>query len=135
MIQPTDVFPYPLRHDHEHLYIGEDKIRILNQRSATSLPWRDLDVDLLFECSGAFTDRDTAEQHLQRGAKRLLFSQPASPDVDATIVYGFNEKQLKPEHTIVSNASCTTNCIVPILHILDQELGIESGVTTPFIRP
>jgi D-erythrose 4-phosphate dehydrogenase len=123
-------FPYPLRHDHEHLYIGEDKIRILNQRSATSLPWRDLDVDLLFECSGAFTDRDTAEQHLQRGAKRLLFSQPASPDVDATIVYGFNEKQLKPEHTIVSNASCTTNCIVPILHILDQELGIESGVTT-----
>ncbi len=123
-------FPYPLRHDHKHLYIGEDKIRILNQRSATSLPWRDLDVDLIFECSGAFTDRDTAEQHLQRGAKRLLFSQPASPDVDATIVYGFNEKQLKPEHTIVSNASCTTNSIVPILHILDQELGIESGVTT-----
>ena len=123
-------FPYPLRHDHDHLYIGEDKVKILNQRSAVSLPWGDLGVDLLFECSGAFTDRDTAEQHLQRGARRLLFSQPACSDVDATIVYGFNEKQLKPEHTIVSNASCTTNCIVPILHILDQELGIASGVTT-----
>jgi len=123
-------FPYPLRHDHDSLYIGEDKVRILNQPSADTLPWRELDMDLLFECSGSFSDRQTAEQHLKRGAKRLLFSQPACTDVDATIVYGFNENQLRPEHTIVSNASCTTNCIIPILDILDKELGIESGVTT-----
>ncbi len=123
-------FPYPLKHDSDYLYIGEDKIRILNQPSADNLPWQELDVDLLFECSGAFTDRQTAEHHLKRGAKRLLFSQPACSDVDATIVYGFNENQLRPEHTIVSNASCTTNCIVPILHILDRELGIKNGTTT-----
>jgi len=123
-------FPYPLTHDHDHLYIGEDKIRILNQQSAGKLPWREFDVDLLFECSGSFTDRHTAEEHINSGAKRLLFSQPAGLDVDATIVYGFNESELRPDHTIVSNASCTTNCIVPILHTLDRELGIESGVTT-----
>ncbi len=124
-------FPYPLRHDHDHLYIAEeDKIRILNRPSTDRLPWDDLEVDLLFECSGTSADRDTAEEHLERGAKRLLFSQPASLDIDATIVYGFNENLLRPEHTVVSNASCTTNCIIPILHILDQEFGIESGVTT-----
>jgi len=123
-------FPYPLRHDHDHLYIGKDKVRILSQPSTDSLPWDDLGVDLLFECSGTFTDRDTAEQHLRRGAKRLLFSQPASLDVDTTIVYGFNENELRSEHRIVSNASCTTNCIVPILHILDQELVIKNGATT-----
>jgi len=123
-------FPYPLKHDKNHLFIGDDKIQILNEPQATLLPWKNLDIDLLLECSGSFTDRKTAEQHLHSGAKRLLFSQPADSNVDATIVYGFNEHLLKPEHTIVSNASCTTNCIVPILNILNQELGIENGVTT-----
>ena len=123
-------FPHPLKHDKNHLFIGDDKIRILNESNAGLLPWKNLDIDLLLECSGSFTDRETAEQHLQSGAKRLLFSQPADSNVDATIVYGFNEHLLKPEHTVVSNASCTTNCIVPILHTLDQELGIENGMTT-----
>lgn len=123
-------FPYPLKHDDHNLFIGDDKIRILNEPQTTLLPWQDLDIDLLLECSGSFTDRETAEQHLHSGAKRLLFSHPADSDVDATIVYGFNEHLLRTEHTIVSNASCTTNCIVPILNILNQELGIENGVTT-----
>ncbi len=123
-------FPYPLKHDEDYLYVGEDRIRILNQPTANNLPWQELGVDLLFECSGSFTDRQTAELHLKSGAKRLLFSQPADPDVDTTIVYGFNENKLRFDHTVVSNASCTTNCIVPILHIIDRELGIESGVTT-----
>ncbi len=123
-------FPYPLTHDKDHLFIGSDKIRILNESKASRLPWKELGIDLLLECSGSFTDRETAEHHLRSGAKRLLFSQPASPDVDATIVYGFNEQLLKSGHTVVSNASCTTNCIVPVLHILDRELGIENGVTT-----
>lgn len=123
-------FPYPLKHDKNHLFIGNDKIRILNESKAELLPWKSLGIDLLLECSGSFTDRETAEQHLHSGAKRLLFSHPADSNVDATIVYGFNEHLLKPEQTIVSNASCTTNCIIPILHILNQALGIENGVTT-----
>ena len=123
-------FPYPLTHDKNILFIGNDKIRVLNESKASHLPWKELDIDLLLECSGSFTDRETAEHHLRSGVKRLLFSQPASLDVDATIVYGFNEHLLKPDHTVVSNASCTTNCIVPVLHILDKELGIKNGVTT-----
>jgi len=123
-------FPYPLSHDEKNLFIGDDKIRIFGESQPTLIPWKKLDIDLLFECSGSFSDRKTAEQHLAQGVKRLLFSQPACLEVDATIVYGFNQNQLKAEHTIVSNASCTTNCIVPVLHILDRELGIENGVTT-----
>ncbi|WP_457575577.1 type I glyceraldehyde-3-phosphate dehydrogenase [Desulfomarina sp.] len=123
-------FPYPLRHDENSIYVGEDKIEIFHQKTPAALPWKELDVDLLFECSGSFSDRKKAEQHIKRGAKRLLFSHPAKPDIDATIVYGYNENQLQPGHTIVSNASCTTNCIVPILHLLNQEFGIENGVTT-----
>lgn len=123
-------FPYPLTHDKDHLFIGDDRIRILNESKASQLPWKKLGIDLLLECSGSFSDRKTAEHHLHSGAKRLLFSQPASPDVDATIVYGFNEQLLESGHTVVSNASCTTNCIIPVLHILDRELGIENGLTT-----
>jgi len=123
-------FPYPLRHDKNSLFIGDDKIRIFSESQPALLPWEELEIDLLFECSGSFTDRKTAGEYLAKGVKRLLFSQPACLDVDATIVYGFNENQLRSDHTIVSNASCTTNCIVPILHILDKELGIKNGVTT-----
>lgn len=123
-------FPYPLRFDKEYLYIGEDKIRIINEPDPAGLPWNELDIDLLFECSGSFDDRERAEQHLHSGAKRILLSHPATPQVDATIVYGYNHSLLLPEHQIVSNASCTTNCVVPILNILDRKLGIETGVTT-----
>ena len=84
----------------------------------------------MFECSGSFEDMAIAELHLGAGAKRLLLSHPAIPKVDATIVYGYNHRLLRAEHRVVSNASCTTNCIVPILDILDREFGIESGVTT-----
>ncbi len=123
-------FPYPLRFDKDYLYIGEDKIQIINQADPSKLPWKDLDVDLLFECSGSFEDRQTAEQHLQSGAKRVLMSHPATPEIDATIVYGYNHSLLRPEHQIVSNATCTTNCVIPILNILDRELGIINGVST-----
>lgn len=123
-------FPYPLRFDNDFLYIGEDKIRIINEPDPTKLPWRELGVDLLFECSGSFDDRKTSEQHLQSGAKRLLLSHPATSEVDSTIVFGYNHLLLRPEHQIVSNASCTTNCVVPILNLLNRELGIENGATT-----
>ena len=123
-------FPYPLHNNKNSLFIDNDEIKIFHERDPAKLPWKELGIDLVFECTGSFNDRKTAQLHLQSGAKRLLFSHPANPDVDATIVFGFNEDQLKRSHSIVSNASCTTNCIVPVIDILDRELGIESGVTT-----
>ncbi|MEH6627570.1 MAG: glyceraldehyde 3-phosphate dehydrogenase NAD-binding domain-containing protein [Motiliproteus sp.] len=123
-------FPLPVEHDEQHLLIDGDRIRILNEVDPKQLPWKELDIDLVLECSGTFCDRESAQQHLYSGAKRLLFSQPASTDIDATIVYGFNHKTLRTDHQIVSNASCTTNCIVPVLDLLDRSFGIESGVTT-----
>lgn len=123
-------FPIPVEHDGTHLIIGRDKIAVLNQPTPEQLPWKALDVDLVLECSGSFSDRETAQKHLDAGAKRLLFSQPAKPDVDATIVYGLNHQQLSNEMRIVSAASCTTNCVVPVLELLHRELGIIQGVTT-----
>jgi D-erythrose 4-phosphate dehydrogenase len=123
-------FPYPLRFESDYLHIGDDKIRIINEPDPAKLPWNELDVDLLFECSGTFEDRKTAEQHRQSGARRILMSHPATPEVDATIVYGYNHSLLRSQHQVVSNASCTTNCVVPILDLLDRELGIKNGVST-----
>lgn len=123
-------FPYPLSFKGDQLRIGDDSIRIFSQADPARLPWADLDVDLLFECSGTFSDRETAEVHLRSGAKRILLSHPATPAVDSIIVYGYNHSQLQADHKVVSNASCTTNCIVPILDILDREFGIVNGVTT-----
>jgi D-erythrose 4-phosphate dehydrogenase len=123
-------FPYPLRFERDYLHIGDDKIRIISEPDPTKLPWKELNADLLFECSGSFDDRKIAEHHLQSGAQRILMSHPATPDVDATIVYGYNHSLLRSEHQVVSNASCTTNCVVPILDLLNRELGIENGVST-----
>jgi len=123
-------FPYPLSYDKDILTIGDDSIKILSEADPSKLPWDELGIDLLFECSGTFKDRETAEIHLQSGAKKILLSHPATPAVDAIIVYGYNHSLLQADHKVVSNASCTTNCIVPILDILDREFGIINGVTT-----
>ena len=123
-------FPLPVRSEGDTLFIGDDPIRILRIDQPQHLPWGELDVDLLFECSGSFSDRQTASVHLESGAKRLLISHPANPDMDATVVFGVNDHQLRPEHRIVSNASCTTNCIVPVLHLLDNTFTIDHGVIT-----
>lgn len=123
-------FPYPLRYAHDHLLIGEDEVRVTNQPDPELVPWHAQDVDLLFECSGGFEDRKTAEKHIKSGARRILLSHPATPKVDATVVFGYNHDQLHPDHRVVSNASCTTNCVVPVLDILNRELGIDYGVTT-----
>lgn len=123
-------FPVPVDQENGNLVIEGDHIRVLNAEGPADLPWQDLDVDLLFECTGSYDDRDTAEQHLAGGAKRLLFSHPATKDVDATIIYGFNHADLKQEHRIVSGGSCTTNCIVPVLDLLDRTFGVVNGVTT-----
>ena len=116
--------------DDKSLNICGDSIAIVHQEDLNQLPWSTLDIDVVLECSGSFSDRKTAEKHLQSGAKRVLFSQPAESDVDATIVYGFNHKQLKGSEKIISSASCSTNCVVPVIQILDENLSVEGGVIT-----
>ena len=114
----------------DHLIIAGDRIRVFHEPGPARINWRDLDVDLVLECSGSFKERAQAELHLESGAPRLLFSQPAQSDVDATIVYGINEEILQRDHRIVSSASCTTNCIVPVIKSLNDTLGIEYGSIT-----
>jgi len=99
-------------------------------RDVAQLPWNELGIDLVFECTGAFTDRKTAERHLDAGAARVLFSQPAESDVDATIVFGVNEDALATEMRVVSAASCTTNAVVPVLDTLSRGFGIEAATIT-----
>ncbi len=116
--------------DDSTLRINEDEIRVSQQADLHSLDWAELDIDLVMECSGTFTDRAGAQCHLDQGAGRVLFSQPAESDVDATIIYGINHQSLRAGDRIVSNASCTTNCIVPVLKGIDDAFGIRSGVIT-----
>lgn len=112
------------------LLINGRRIAVSHTAAISGLPWRELGVDLVLECTGAFTDRATAELHIEQGAQRVLFSQPAEASVDATIVYGVNHAMLRPQHTIISNASCTTNCIVPVIRLLHAAFGVEHGVIT-----
>ena len=114
----------------EKLLVNDDVILISKSHEIERLPWKDLNIDLVMECSGTFTERHIAEQHLQAGAQKVLFSQPAEQDVDATVVYGINHELLDKEAQIISSASCTTNCVVPVLKVLDEAFGIEAGAIT-----
>ena len=115
---------------NDSLTVNGDEIKLLHHQQLDQLPWQALGIDVVLECSGSFTDRQTAEQHLASGAKHVLFSQPAEPSVDATIVYGINQHLLTGEETIVSAASCSTNCVVPVIKVLDDAFGIDGGVIT-----
>ncbi|MCH7817841.1 MAG: erythrose-4-phosphate dehydrogenase [Proteobacteria bacterium] len=123
-------FPGTVESRDGELIVNDDVIRVSSSAAFDQLPWDELEVDLVMECSGSFTDRQTAQQHLRSGARRVLFSQPAESDVDATVVYGINHQSLSADAEIVSNASCTTNCIVPVLKALDDCYQIEAGVIT-----
>ena len=112
------------------LIINGDSIDIFHIDDLDKLPWHALDIDVVLECSGSFSDRKSAEKHLKNGAKRVLFSQPAESDVDATIVYGFNHQILTGSDTIISNASCSTNCVVPVIKVLNDNFSVEGGVIT-----
>ncbi|MEP5765774.1 MAG: type I glyceraldehyde-3-phosphate dehydrogenase [Halieaceae bacterium] len=114
----------------DQLQIAGQPISLLREPRIDQLPWAELEVDIVLECTGAFTERSLAEQHLVQGARRVLFSQPARSDVDATIVYGVNHEVLAASHSIVSNASCTTNGIVPVIQALQDSFGIENGSIT-----
>lgn len=112
------------------LCVMGDRIQVLRHENLADLPWQSLNVDMVFECTGVYGRRIDAEAHLKAGAKRVLFSQPADADVDLTVVYGVNHEALSDTQTIVSNASCTTNAIVPVIHCLDEAFGIEAGTLT-----
>ncbi len=112
------------------LTINGNEIQVFHCEDISALPWRELDIDLVLECSGEPGDRRLAEQHIASGAKKVLFSNPAAADVDATIVYGVNHQNLTGAETIVSNASCSTNCVVPVIAELQHSFGIENGVIT-----
>lgn len=110
-------FQSPASLDANVMTIGDDRIQLLHEADAEKLPWRSLDIDIVFEATGALIDRQACEAHIRAGAKQVLISHPSSGDVDATIVYGVNHQDLKAEHKVVSNASCTTNCLVPIIQV------------------
>jgi glyceraldehyde 3-phosphate dehydrogenase len=111
------------------LVVNGHEIKVVQQRDPAQLPWGDLGVDVALECSGIFTKRDDAAKHLTAGAKKVLISAPAT-DEDITVVYGVNHDKLTPEHRIVSNASCTTNCLAPVAFVLNNAIGIEKGFMT-----
>lgn len=122
-------FPFTVEHDAESISVDGDRIAISSERDPAKLPWASLNIDLVMECTGLFTKRDAAAKHLEAGAKRVLISAP-SPDADATIVYGVNDTILTAEHKVVSNASCTTNCLAPVAKALNDAVGIENGLMT-----
>jgi erythrose-4-phosphate dehydrogenase len=116
--------------DKNTLTVCGDSIAIVHQDDLDQLPWAALKIDVVLECSGSFSDRNNAEKHLHSGAKRVLFSQPAESDVDATIVYGYNHQQLTGSEKIISSASCSTNCVVPVIQVLDDSFSVDGGVIT-----
>ncbi|MCP5207615.1 MAG: type I glyceraldehyde-3-phosphate dehydrogenase [Hahellaceae bacterium] len=123
-------FGRPVSTTAEALVVDGDVIQVSRQAEPGKLPWKALDIDLVLECTGVFSQRVHAQAHIDAGAKRVLFSQPAAPDVDKTIVYGVNETLLVASDRIVSNASCTTNCVVPVIKLLHEAFGVEWGTTT-----
>ena len=122
-------FQHPVRADGDTMVVGSDRIRVFAEREPSNLPWGDLDIDVVLECTGRFCDRQAASKHLEAGAKRVLISAPAK-DVDATVVYGINDSTLAAEHRIVSNASCTTNCLAPLVKPLAETVGVAAGLMT-----
>lgn len=123
-------FTYDVRLNNDLLVVGNDSIHLFHQSEIEKLPWRALDIDVVLDCTGVYGSKADGSAHLSSGAKKVLFSHPGSTDLDATIVYGVNETSLKNSDQLVSNASCTTNCIIPVIKILDDALDIESGTVT-----
>ncbi|MFS2220983.1 erythrose-4-phosphate dehydrogenase [Pantoea sp. B65] len=123
-------FAWDVRQERDQLSVGDDNIRILHLAQIAELPWRELNVDVVLDCTGVYGSRADGEAHLQAGAKKVLFSHPGGNDLDATVVFGVNEQALRSSDRIVSNASCTTNCIIPIIKLLDDAFNIESGTVT-----
>jgi glyceraldehyde 3-phosphate dehydrogenase len=122
-------FPAEVKVSGDNIDVGKGPIKVTSIRDPKDLPWKELDVDIAMECTGIFASREKAAMHLEAGAKRVLVSAPAS-GADLTVVYGVNHNQLTKDHLVVSNASCTTNCLAPIAMVINQEVGISQGFMT-----
>ena len=116
--------------DGEHLVVCGDRIRVCAKRNPAELPWKELNVDVVLECTGLFNSKEKASAHLAAGAKKVILSAPGDKDVDATVVHGVNTGTLKASHTVISNASCTTNCLAPLVKALDDRIGVVNGLMT-----
>jgi glyceraldehyde 3-phosphate dehydrogenase len=116
--------------DGDSLVVNGDRIRVLAERNPANLPWKELGVEVVLECTGLFTTKEKSAAHLQAGAKKVIISAPGGKDVDATIVYGVNHDTLKASHEVISNASCTTNCLAPLVQPLHQAIGVLNGLMT-----
>lgn len=123
-------FPGTVAVEGDSMVVNGDRIRVFANRDPAALPWGELGVDVVMECTGFFTSKEKASAHLKGGAKKVIISAPGGKDVDATVVFGVNHGILRSSHTVISNASCTTNCLAPVVKVLDAALGIESGLMT-----
>ncbi|MBI4294102.1 MAG: type I glyceraldehyde-3-phosphate dehydrogenase [Betaproteobacteria bacterium] len=123
-------FPGTVEVDGESMVVNGDRIRVCAQRDPAQLPWKDLGVDVVMECTGLFSSKAKTAGHIAAGAKKVIISAPGGKDVDATVVYGVNHQVLKAAHTVISNASCTTNCLAPVAKVLNDAIGLVSGLMT-----
>jgi glyceraldehyde 3-phosphate dehydrogenase len=123
-------FPGKIEVDGDHMVVNGDRIRVVAQRDPAQLPWKDLNVDVVLECTGFFTTKEKASAHLKGGAGKVIISAPGGKDVDATVVYGVNHQVLRAAHTVISNASCTTNCLAPLVKPLHDAIGVTTGLMT-----
>jgi glyceraldehyde 3-phosphate dehydrogenase len=123
-------FPGTVAVDGDSLVINGDKIRVCAVRNPAELPWKELGVDVVLECTGLFTSKAKAGAHLTAGAKKVIISAPGDKDVDGTVVFGVNHNTLKSSHTVISNASCTTNCLAPLVKALNDRIGVVNGLMT-----
>jgi len=123
-------FPGEVVVDGDYMVVNGERIRVLAERDPAKLPWGELGAEIVLECTGLFTTRDKAGLHLKGGAKKVMISAPASDQVDATVVYGVNHDMLKASHTVISNASCTTNCLAPLVKPLQEKIGVVAGLMT-----
>ncbi len=123
-------FPGTVTVEGEYMVVNGDKIRVCAKRNPAELPWKEMGVDMVLECTGLFTTKEKAGAHLTAGAKKVIISAPGGKDVDRTVVYGVNHGTLKASHTVISNASCTTNCLAPMAKVLNDRIGIVAGLMT-----
>jgi glyceraldehyde 3-phosphate dehydrogenase len=121
-------FPARVEVKDNAIVVNGDRIQVVAERDPAKLPWRSLGVDIVLECTGLFTSKAKAGAHLQAGAKKVVISAPGEKDVDRTVVYGVNHKTLKESDTVISNASCTTNCLAPLVKAIDDRIGVSSGL-------
>ena len=123
-------FPYSVEARDDALIVNGDEIKVFAERDPEQLPWGELDVDVVLECTGFFAKKELASKHIKAGAKKVVISAPAGTDIDATIVYGVNHDTLSKDDAVISNASCTTNCLAPLVKPIHESIGLESGIMT-----